>query len=251
MKYSVLVVDDETLIAKNIKKNIEASHPDFEVVQICSCGMDALDYIRKSLPQVVFTDIRMPEMDGLELVRKISQEFPFIICLIVSGYNDFEYAKTAISCNVFDYILKPINRDELTGCLLRLEKAIQLQYPSLEKAQTEEDNSRSSEEIVSLVKEYIHKNYHTAIDFSLLSKNLGFSAPYLTKIFTKHTDMTPSKYLKNYRITIAKQLLHHTDTPLSSISEQTGFADQFHFSKTFKAVTGLSPSEYRQKKRLT
>lgn len=245
MKYSVVVVDDERLIAKNIAKNIEAINPAFEVAKICSCGSEALEYVQKHLPNVVFTDIRMPEMDGLELAGRLYEEYPFITCVIVSGYNDFEYAKNAIEFQVKDYLLKPVNHDELKKCLDRIEKNIQIQYPCLKNASEWESAERSPEEIVNLVKEYINKNYKDAIDLTSISANMGFSSPYLTKIFTKYQGITPSRYLKEYRIAIAKQLLKDKTLPISAISEQTGFADQFHFSKTFKAETGMSPTEYR------
>ncbi len=187
----------------------------------------------------------MPEMDGLELVKNISANYPFITCVIVSGYNDFEYAKTAMECDVKNYILKPVNRDELSKCLAKIETAILSKYPGLEK--TVDDNyTPSSEEIVELIKTYIHENYKSVVDFGEMAKNLGFSQPYLTKVFSKHVGKNPSTYLKEYRINVAKQLLADKANSLSAISEQTGFADQFHLSKSFKAVTGMSPSEYRQ-----
>lgn len=245
MKYTVLVVDDESLIAKNIKRSIEKENPNFEVVGICNSGMEAIDFIKNNPPQVVFTDIRMPEMDGLELVRNIASDYPYITCVIVSGYNDFEYAKTAMECNVQHYILKPVNREELGKCLGKIETSIQVKHPGLKKA-IEAENSLSSIEIVELIKTYIHENYKSAVDFGEMSKNMGFSQAYLTKIFSKHTGKNPSTYLKEYRINIAKQLLSDRTNSLAAISEQTGFADQFHFSKSFKAVTGISPSEFRQ-----
>lgn len=245
MKYTVLVVDDESLIAKNIKRSIEKENPNFEVIGICSTGAEALNFIESNPPQVVFTDIRMPEMDGLELVKNISARYPFITCVIVSGYNDFEYAKTAMECNVKYYILKPVNRDELNKCLLRIENTILSKYPGLENTM-DDNHAPSSEEIVELIKTYIHENYKSAVDFGEMAKNLGFSQPYLTKVFSKHVGKNPSTYLKEYRINIAKQLLTDKNNSLSAISEQTGFADQFHLSKSFKSVTGISPSEYRQ-----
>lgn len=245
MKYTVLVVDDESLIAKNIKRSIEKENPNFEVIGMCSTGTEALEFIESNPPQVVFTDIRMPEMDGLELVKNIASNYPFITCVIVSGYNDFEYAKTAMECDVKNYILKPVNRDELSKCLAKIETAILSKYPGLEK--TVDDNyTPSSEEIVELIKTYIHENYKSVVDFGEMAKNLGFSQPYLTKVFSKHVGKNPSTYLKEYRINVAKQLLADKANSLSAISEQTGFADQFHLSKSFKAVTGMSPSEYRQ-----
>lgn len=245
MKYSVVVVDDEHLIAKNIARNIETVHPAFEIIQICSCGSEALAYIQDNVPNVVFTDIMMPEMDGIELARTLYEKYPFITCVIVSGYNDFQYAKNAIQYHVSDYLLKPINKEELKKCLSKIERNFQTQHPQLEEVLTEAKKAWKPEDIVELVKEYIHKNYQSAIDMTSLSGNLGFSASYLSKIFTKYTGKSPSKYLKEYRIMIAKQIMNDPHVPISVISTQTGFVDQFHFSKTFKSITGMSPTEYK------
>lgn len=243
MKYTVLVVDDETLIAKNVKRSIEKENPNFEVIGICGSGREAIDFIKDNPPQVVFTDIRMPEMDGLELVKTIASDYPYIFCVIVSGYNDFEYAKSAMESNVKHYILKPINREELSKCLSSIEASIMAKHPGLKDVR---DNESSSEEIVELIKTYIHENYKNSVDFGEMAKNMGFSQPYLTKIFTKFTGANPSTYLKEYRINVAKQLISDQSNSFSFVSEQTGFADQFHFSKCFKSVTGMSPSEYRK-----
>ena len=245
MKYRVLVADDEKLIAKNIAKSIEQINPCFEVVSICTDGREALQYLIQNPVHVVFTDIRMPEMDGLDLAKQIFLDYPYIQCVIISGYNDFDYARSAISYQVTNYLLKPINKEELRKCLSELEKHLHTALADLDTVTTQE---KSTEELVSLVKEYIQKNYQQTLDLSTMADTLGFSSAYLTKIFTKHEGMPPSKYIKKYRLTIARQLLLTTDIPISVIAEQTGFNDQFHFSKTFKASEGCSPSEFRQKK---
>ncbi len=245
MKYSVLVVDDERLIAKNIAKSIEQIFPDFHVEKICYDGGEAMEYIKSNHVHVVFTDIRMPEVDGLELAKFISENYPYIECVIISGYNDFEYAKSALSYQVKEYLLKPVNKNELSQCLHNIEKHFLASMSDLKSASENNRKGMNAEEIVSLVKQYINKNYQKNIDLGNISANFGFSAPYLTKIFTKYEHMTPSKYIMQYRINIAKQLLADETIPISVLSEQTGFSDQFHFSKTFKQQTGMSPSQYR------
>ncbi len=244
MKYSVLVVDDEELIAKNIAKSIERINPSFQVVAICTTGMEAVEYIREHDINAVFTDIRMPEMDGLELARLISEKHPYIECIIISGYDDFEYARSALIYQVKNYLLKPVNKEELEKCLSDIERHLQASFAHFNEASFQE-KEKNAEEIVSLIKEYIHQNYQEMIDLSTIAGKFGFSASYLTKIFMKYEGIAPSRYIKQYRISIAKQLLKNTDMPVSMISSQTGFGDPFHFSKTFKSVAGISPSQYR------
>ena len=245
MKYRVLVADDEKLIAKNIAKSIEQLNPSFEISAICTDGKGALAYIAEHPVHVVFTDIRMPEMDGLELAKHIFFDYPYIQCVIISGYNDFDYARSAISYQVKNYLLKPINKEELRQSLSEIEAHLHTIFDDLETVSVQE---KSTEELVMLIKEYVQKNYQQTLDLSAMADTLGFSSAYLTKIFTKHEGLPPSKYIKKYRLTIAKQLLLTTDIPISAIAEQTGFSDQFHFSKTFKSALGLSPSDYREKR---
>lgn len=240
--FSVIVVDDEKLIAKNIAKNIEKLNCNFSVVKILSNGLDAFDYIKDNPPHVVFTDIRMPLMDGLELTEKLNEINCPSKCVILTGYADFTYAKTAMQNRVVDYLLKPINHEELEGVLKKLELSLIAESPELS---TEVSISKKPEEIVKLVKEYIYSHYMEQIDLNILSENMGFSSSYLTKLFSKYEDTTPSKFIRNYRMGIAKQMLA-SDSNLDIIATAVGYTDPFHFSKQFKQSVGLSPSEYRK-----
>lgn len=241
-KFNVVVVDDEKLIAKNIAKNIEKLSSNFQVVNIFSNGLDALDFIKENPPHVVFTDIRMPLMDGLELAKEMADINSPAKCVILTGYADFSYAKTAMQNGVVDYLLKPVNAEELEKVLKQLEVSLIAANPDFV---IEEDQSKSPEELVELIKEYVHNHYKEPIDLNVLADNMGFSPSYLTKIFTKYEETTPSKYIRNYRMNIAKQMLS-LDTNLDKIAEAVGYTDPFHFSKSFKQTFGMSPSEYRK-----
>lgn len=243
MKYTVIIVDDEKLIARNIAKNIPRANENFEVIATFNNGLDAFHAIREQLPDVVITDIMMPEMNGMELTKELSKEYPYIKCIIISGYNDFKYAQSALRYNVKDYLLKPINLEELKLTLANIEKKFLTARIDFESDLIQ--YQKKPEEIVSLVKEYVHNNYSAQIDLSTLAVSFGFSLSWLTKLFIKYANITPSKYIREYRMNIAKLLLRDFDLTISSISQKTGFLDQFHFSKTFKQVTGSSPSEYR------
>lgn len=243
MKYTVVVVDDEKLIAKNIAKKVEECCPAFKVIHVATDSIKALEFIYANVPTVVITDIRMPEMDGLELVRILSEKYPFIICIIISGYDDFSFAQQAIRYGVKDYLLKPIDTEKLRVCLNKISN--QLDASSADLRETSEKIGKTAEEIIDLVKEYIHKNYETSINLTSLAESFGFSVSYLTKIFTKHTGVTPSRYIKEYRISVAKQLLKTTELPISLISIKTGFGNQYYFCKTFKNTIGIPPTQYR------
>ena len=120
--YRIILVDDEEEVRKGIIKKINWETLGFEVVGDAENGQDALEKIEQLEPDVIMTDIRMPYMDGLELIAKIRQKYPSMKVLIFSGYDDFEYAQQAIKLNVTEYILKPVNVEELTEILTRVRE---------------------------------------------------------------------------------------------------------------------------------
>lgn len=117
-----VIVEDEQKIGRYIKNRIECLDSDFSVLAIAENGKEALQFIEKEHPQVVFTDIAMPVMDGLELSRMIQNTYPGILVVIISGYSDFGYAQKAMKYGVFNYILKPLEDEKLTDVLLDIKK---------------------------------------------------------------------------------------------------------------------------------
>ena len=242
-KFSVLVVEDEKLSARNISRSIQRVNSSFEVVAIASNGEEALAITDELLPNVVFTDICMPIMDGLELAKRIREKYDFIVCVILSGHNDFAYAKEAIQHQVMEYLLKPVNDDELSEVLRKIEKNLLTFQEEFEMANN--TSFQKPENIAELVEEYIHKHYMELLELGEIAEKFGFSVSYLTKIFTKFTGKTPSKYIRDYRISLAKQLLRNPNLSISVVGKKVGYPDQFHFSKIFRQATGMSPSEFR------
>jgi len=241
MKVTIVVVEDEKLIAKSIVNNIEKSGVNCEVIGVAYDGEAGYELVRKLLPNILFTDIKMPVLDGLQLISMVNDNFPFVKIVVVSGYDDFEYARAAIHNNVSDYLLKPINLAELQATLKNLQNGLVASTGRLHAA----NEVKNPREIVSLVEEYIHVNYAKQIDLTDIADSFGFSSAYLTKVFREQLHTTPSKYLNEYRMMIAQQLLRDTSLSVKDITEKVGFVDQFHFSKRFKQCSGLSPAQYR------
>ena len=112
----IAVIEDETLIRAGIRKKLEKMGQ--QVVFDTDNGYRLLEYLReetKEQPQVLFADICMPVMDGLELMRQVKEEWPDMEVVILSGYDRFEYARTALRLGGYDYLLKPIRQEELSG----------------------------------------------------------------------------------------------------------------------------------------
>lgn len=243
--FPVIIVEDENLIAKNIAKHIEAENSKFKVVGIYSNGEDALNAIKEQPPAVVFTDISMPVMSGLELAAEINRTMSHIKCVIITGYADFEFAKQAMHYEVKDYLLKPLDTEELHLVLKNLELSL-TEISDKMHSENSNESSMSPEEIVTLVKDYVKKHYSEEIDLNSIARTLGFSSSYLTKVFNKVENTTPSKVIRSYRMGIAKQLLNDDSLTIQQIASHVGYSDPFHFSKSFKQTVGISPTQYKQ-----
>ncbi|MGI2297345.1 response regulator transcription factor [Paenibacillus sp. GXUN7292] len=124
--YTVIVAEDEQIILDNIIQKIEQTDLHFKVIASALDGEDALSLVEQMKPDILFTDIHMPAMDGLELIQRAKIMRPELEIVIISGYNDFSYAQQAIRLGVTDYILKPVKKDLLmqtmVGIKTRLDK---------------------------------------------------------------------------------------------------------------------------------
>ena len=122
--YKIMLVDDEEEVRTSIIRKIDWQDAGFEVIGDAENGKEALEKIEQNEPDVVLTDIRMPYMDGLEMAEMIRQRYPSMKLVIFSGFDEFEYAKKAIKLNVIEYILKPVNVEELTAILKKIKKSL-------------------------------------------------------------------------------------------------------------------------------
>jgi YesN/AraC family two-component response regulator len=123
----VFLVEDESIVREGLRDNMPWQQQGYQFVGEASDGEMALPMIRKLKPDVLFTDIKMPFMDGLALSRIVSQEFPDMKIIILSGYDDFEYARSAIRVGVEQYLLKPITKSTMTKVLSELRVKIEAQ----------------------------------------------------------------------------------------------------------------------------
>ena len=244
--YQVLLVDDEYYVRQSLLRRIRnLENEDFKVIGEAENGEEALDMLRKHDIQLVITDIRMPVMDGLDLTRKILEQYPHILTVILTGYADFEYARKALRYGAFDYLLKPVSEESLDNLLSRARTRLSELYELPE----DEKNNMSGEEYVQLAIRYLNEHYMEDIDISLMASELGFHSAYLTRLFGRYAGVTPLKYLTNLRIQEAKRLLLDTSLPISVVGERVGYPDQFHFSKTFRKATGVNPSAFRKQEK--
>ncbi|QHW33739.1 response regulator [Paenibacillus rhizovicinus] len=126
MNYKVLLLDDERILLQGLANKIGMMDLPLRIIGEAGDGEEGLVYLERELPDIVITDIRMPEMDGLRFIEHVRAMRKPIHCVIVSGYNDLEYARKASRLGVQHYLFKPVDHAELqsvlTGIVLQLRK---------------------------------------------------------------------------------------------------------------------------------
>ena len=145
----VLIADDEPRVGQLVKHLIHWEELGLSFVDICRDGRTALERIEQEQPEIVITDIRMPVLTGLELVQQVTERFPQTRFVVISGYRYFEYAQKALKYGVEDYLLKPIDEEELNRTLKKICDA--LQTTAVHRAQMEkyEMNYENSKKLLS------------------------------------------------------------------------------------------------------
>ncbi|HHW47137.1 MAG TPA: response regulator [Clostridiaceae bacterium] len=130
----IVIADDEKWVRAIVKTMIlSAQNPDFSIVGEASDGREALDLCTKLSPDVLVTDIKMPEIEGLELIESLRQINPYLKTIIISGYDEFRYAQKAVELGAFSYLLKPIEEEDLINTLVKAGKAVQEEKERKEK----------------------------------------------------------------------------------------------------------------------
>ena len=236
--YSVYIADDEMWVIVGLKKRIEKTDLPFQVIGEANNGVMALEEIEKKKPDILFTDIRMPGYNGLELLELLRKKELDTKVVLISGYAEFEYAQSAIRNGAYDYLLKPIDQDKLQTVLERI-----LGDGSTESGNVQELVAPST---IRKIMDEIKEHYTENITLTGLAEKYSISVSYLSELLKEHLQLSFSEYISSKRIQKAKELLADDSLSIEQIAEQTGYNDYFYFTKVFKKNTGISPSKYRK-----
>ena len=236
--YKVVIVDDEPIIVEGLSRLLPWEKYGCEVVGTAYNGNEGLEMIRKEKPDILFSDIAMPGMDGLTMIAALRSEFPEMQISILTGYRDFDFCQRALRLGVVRFLLKPSNMEELEEALRTMTERCGRQE---ETAQTE----NASGFIVRNALAYMEEHYQEKLTLNKVADQIYVSQWHLSKLLNKQEGKNFSEILNQIRINKAKELLKDPALRIADIAEMVGFVEVAHFSRVFKKVAGVSANEYR------
>lgn len=265
---NIVIIDDEERVRFLIKGIIPWETLGMRVVDEAGNGLEGLEVCRRLNPDIILTDIRMPGMDGLALLETIKEELPESKVVIISGYDDFSYARRAIKTGAYDYILKPVDEDELIQVLEKTKESIFKEMKGKEafcrlkkeivklsnklSMEGKEENISEQPGHVAIQKavQYIHQAYNTELTLEGIAEKVYMNPNYFSELFKQEEGKGFAEYIAGLRIQKAVELLKLPELKISEIGEMVGYMDSNYFTKVFKKRTGLTPSEYRQREKI-
>lgn len=247
----VLVVDDEAYVRKGIVMETDWAALDCMVVGEAENGRAGLTAAQKYAPDLIVSDIRMPQMDGIEMLRCLREGGCRASVIFLTAYSDFSYAQSAVRLLASDYLLKPFEDGELEAAVERIKARLERERGERE-AQRERELSLpfsqdgGKKKYVAEAIDYISRHYGDEdISVGTIAESLGISEGHLSHVFKKETEYTVAAYITRCRMNAAVKLLSNCRYKVYEVAEMVGYRDITYFSSSFKRMVGTSPSEYQ------
>lgn len=245
--YRLIMVDDEKFIRESII-SFDWETIDVQPMGCFESGDKALAYILENPVDIVLTDICMPDINGMTLIAKIKEINRDIAVVCISGYSDYEYLRACLKVGANDYLLKPIDKDDLFETVRNLVSGKEYSKEETGLHAEGTDEKKVQHHYINIVIKYIEESYAHSVSLEKVAEVVGLNPVYLSYLFKKIKKVNFSEYLNEVRLKKAEELLTNSTLKIGEISEQIGYKDARYFSSLFKKRTGMSPNEYRNNK---
>ena len=236
--FRVMLIDDEEPTRLLLKKSIDWASLGLEVVGEAGSGIEAINKIDDIRPHIAFVDICMPFMGGIEFTKLAASRYPNLRIIILTAFDEFEYARQCIGLPVCGYILKPIVRTEIYEILRKVVQSVE------EPVREAEDGREIEPSAIRRIARYVVENYQdSSLNLTSIAQTFGFNPSYLSRRFKAEIGSSFVEYLTECRMKKA-MLLANENEKMFCIATAVGIPDPNYFGRCFKKYTGVSYSEY-------
>ena len=253
----LLIADDEALERETLK-DIAARRFEHEVtIETAENGRKAADTAVLWGADLILMDIEMPGMNGLDAAHAVLEQRPEVKVIFVTAYSLFQYAHEAMHLGACDYLLKPVNPDEVEASIRKAIRQIEAGRrlaalaPVQQEPETDADPAEDGENdrnalVMAHVRRYMEDNYMFDLSLDSVSEILHISPAYLSAQFKKYQRTNFLDCLTELRINAAKELLTDPFRSAAEVASMVGYEDSSYFARTFKKRTGMTPTQYRK-----
>ena len=249
-----MIVDDEVVVVRALKRRVDWKRFDIGQVYEANSMKQAMEIFREQEIDILLCDIEMPEGTGLELFEWVKGYFPYVECIYVTCHPDFEYIRSAMRLGSFDYLLKPIDYDELYEVLGRAVKRADansivkehVHQKARNLLRQEPGQDQGSADVTEKIKKYVKDHIQEEISMGDIAEVVYLNPQYMVRLFRKQEGISILEYITNTRVSMACDLLRETDYSINQVAGLVGYANYSYFSRVFKKITGKSPQEYKK-----
>lgn len=259
----LLIADDEKLEREALAELVQRRFEREVVLEMAENGRKAADTAVLWGADLILMDIEMPGMSGLDAARAVLAQRPSCRVIFVTAYSLFQYAHEAVHLGACDYLLKPVDPDELEASVRRAMRQIETErkleelaaaQPQPEQTETEAEAEDAPEEgensqtalVMAHVRRYLEDNYMFDLSLDSVGEILHISPAYLSAQFKKYQKMNFLDCLTELRINAAKELLSDPFRSSAEVASMVGYEDASYFARAFKKRTGMTPTQYRR-----
>ncbi|MEH7179305.1 response regulator transcription factor [Neobacillus vireti] len=236
-----MIIEDEKFFRESFERKLN-KFQDIKVVSSFENTREAKVKLSQLVPDVIFSDIRMPGENGIEFLEYINHEIKQPVkFVLVSGFADFAYAKRALQLGAFDFLEKPIVLEELEALIHRIRKEINPNY----LYRHDHENAMDDTQMMNKAKDWILTHLEVAT-LDNLAQYLQMNSSALSRKFKKEVGMSFIQFVTQERMNYSKQLLDNPLIKIQEIAKILGYEDQRYFTEVFKKHFQLSPQKYRQ-----
>lgn len=236
--YRVMIIDDEKALRSLLKASVNWKEMGLEIAGEAASGIEAINTIDKFHPDIIFVDIRMPFMDGIEFSKIALKRYPGMKIIILTAFDEFEYAKQCIGLGITDYLLKPIVRADIQSACKKAIRELDSQ-----PIRAEQPSPKDMPSDMDRIKQYIMENYHdSSLNLTAIAQEFCYNPSYLSRRFKADCGQNISDYITTCRMEKAKKCLA-SRMLMYMTAKEVGIPDPNYFGKCFKKYTGSSYSE--------
>ncbi len=248
----LLIADDEAFEREILAEIVDRHFPEEVHLSMAENGRQAVDRAILWGADILLMDIEMPGLDGIAAAKQILAQRPDCKVIFVTAYSLFTYAREAVKLGASDFVLKPVDPEEVARAVrcaidqLQTQRQLEAMVPSVSRLETEEDGEKMPL-LMAKVKTYLQHNYMLCdISLDSVSEILQINSSYFSVLFKRSFGVNFLDYLTELRMNAAKELLRDPYRSTAEVAGMVGYESPNYFARAFKKKTGLTPTEYRR-----